>query len=571
VEANAATFTVTNTNDSGAGSLRQAILDANGAPGRDDIVFSIPGTGPHTIQPLSPLPTIFDPISIDGYTQSGARPNTKKTGQGLNSVLMIELDGEFAGDPGETDGIHIAGGNSHVRGLVIHGFGTAVSMSSGGNCIQGNYLGTDVTGTEPLGNGEIGVTILDGQNNVIGGLDASARNLISANGGSGVFIVEARSQRHRVQGNLIGTDVTGKKALGNGLFGISIVDASRNVIGGSEKLARNVISGNGGHGILIRGSTADHNVVQGNLIGTDVRGKSSLGNLQHGVLIIDSSSGNLIGGSDHRAGNVIAYNHGAGVMVGRNLEDYLAFFNRISRNAIYENGGLGIDLGGDGVTPNDNPPWDPDDDDGPNSLQNFPVLTSAVTNGDELNVSGYLESGNLSTTTIEFFANKSTDASGHGEGQKFLGFVFVDATGQFSATLPHVEIGTFVTATAIDPNGDTSEFAENIVTEFSAARSLSKKAMPPHEFALSQNNPNPFNPATEIRFQLPKPSFVELRIYNSLGQVIKTLADRQYSAGFHSLQWDARDEHGNQVASGLYFYKLTAGSFIAIKKMTLMR
>jgi len=95
--AQAATFTVTNTNDAGAGSLRQAILDANANPRLDNINFSIPGAGPHTIQPLSASPTITDPAIIDGYTQAGASPNTNGPGYGLNTVLMIELDGTNAG------------------------------------------------------------------------------------------------------------------------------------------------------------------------------------------------------------------------------------------------------------------------------------------------------------------------------------------------------------------------------------------------------------------------------------------------------------------------------------------
>ena len=146
------TFTVINTNDSGAGSLRQAMLDANANPGFDRIEFDIPGAGPHTIQPLSALPTITDPVIIDGYTQAGASPNTNGPGLGLNTVLKIELDGTSAG--AGVSGLLITAGGSTVRGLVINRFGGngIVLQMDGSNVIDGNFIGIDVTGTSARGN-----------------------------------------------------------------------------------------------------------------------------------------------------------------------------------------------------------------------------------------------------------------------------------------------------------------------------------------------------------------------------------------------------------------------------------
>jgi hypothetical protein len=149
------TFTVVNIDDNGPGSLRQAILDANANIGvLDTICFNIPGSGVHTITPLSPLPALTDTagVVIDGYTQPGSSPNTLADGD--NAVLRIELNGSSAG--ASADGLVITGGSTTVRGLVINGFREygILLQSSGGNVIEGNFIGTDATGTSALGNVE---------------------------------------------------------------------------------------------------------------------------------------------------------------------------------------------------------------------------------------------------------------------------------------------------------------------------------------------------------------------------------------------------------------------------------
>ena len=220
------TFTVTNTNDDGAGSLRQAILNANASTGFDAIEFNIPSTGPHTIQPLSALPRITEPVVIDGYTQSGASPNTNGPDLGTNAVLMIELDGTNAGD--NVNGLIIEAGGNTVRGLVINrfpGFGDGIIiLFNGGNSIQGNFIGTDVSGTTELPN-DIGVLIsANSKGNIIGtdgdGVDDGAeRNLISGNVRDGIRLqrgpVGAATDLNVIAGNLIGTDRTGTLAVGN--------------------------------------------------------------------------------------------------------------------------------------------------------------------------------------------------------------------------------------------------------------------------------------------------------------------------------------------------------------------
>jgi parallel beta-helix repeat protein len=310
------TFTVTNTNDSGTGSLRQAIESANANLGLDVIAFNIPamgrhpGTDPRTIQPTSPLPHITDPVIIDGYTQPGAAPATDDA----QATLLIELDGIKAGD-GFVSGLIISAGNSTVRGLVINRFGDVGIhiQENGGNIIEGNYIGTDVTGTVDRGNFDDGIRIWNAPGNTVGGTTAEARNVVSGNNDMGVEIILSGATGNKVQGNYIGTDVTGTADLGNSTHGV-FINASSNTIGGSSSGTGNVISGNGGAGITIHDIGATENQILGNYIGTDVNGTTPLGNGDHGVIILDAPN-NTIGGTTREARNVISGNGGAGIEI----------------------------------------------------------------------------------------------------------------------------------------------------------------------------------------------------------------------------------------------------------------
>jgi hypothetical protein len=177
------TLVVTNTSDSGTGSLRQAIIDANTVAGTDTITFNIPGAGPHTIQLLSALPVISEPVVIDGYTQPGTSPNTSGPGLGTNAVLEIELDGTNAG--ADVNGLHIVAGSSTVRGLVINRFeGTGIVLeTNGGNILEGNFIGTDTTGTDGLSNFIGGILITRAENNTIGGTTAGAEPITTLSEG----------------------------------------------------------------------------------------------------------------------------------------------------------------------------------------------------------------------------------------------------------------------------------------------------------------------------------------------------------------------------------------------------
>lgn len=440
-------------------SLREALHAANANPGTDGIVFDIAGAGPHTIRPASALPTITAPVVIDGYSQSGASVNTNGPDLGSNAVLMIELDGSAAGSG--AFGLVVEGGNSTFRGLVINRFDDGailVQGPAGGNVIEGCFLGTDVTGTVGLANLS-GVLINGVTNNTVGGTDAAARNVISANTFDGITIMNNGATGNRVQGNLIGTDITGGSALSNGVGGVVIFDAQGNTVGGTVPEARNIISGNIGSGLEIQGSDAfghqaTMNLVHGNFIGTDITGTSGLGNTGAGVLI-NGASGNTVGGTGPGEANAISFNGLDGVAVTRDGAE-----TAVLANAIFSNGDQGIDLDDDGVSPNDAG----DSDTGANDLQNFPVLTSATSGNGSITITGDLNGTMATDFRIEFFRNTACNPSGNGEGEAFLGSTMVSTddggNASFMVTLTAtVPVGQLVTATATDSNGNTSEFS----------------------------------------------------------------------------------------------------------------
>ena len=513
-------FTVTNTNDTGTGSLRQAITDTN-SMGGGTIAFNIPGSGVHTISPLTVLPTITQTVTIDGYTQSGSSANTNPPTQGINAVILIQLSGAMAPPNSNFSALTINADNCTVRGLVINSFQhDAIDALSNGNVITGNFIGTDVAGTAALPNGSqgAGAVIIGGtsSNNIIGGTTPSARNLISGNVGEGVFCQLGAG--NTVQGNLIGTDVTGTLALGNTdrgvvttalntLIGGTTVDA-RNVIsannrgvdlnGGSSDTVQgnfigtditgtialgnpnaglnlnggvsgnligglattpgtppgNLISGNAGNYGVIVGNAASGNLIQGNIIGADITGTQSLGNLG-GIQI--NGPGNTVGGTASDAGNIIAFN---GTMcaspndIGVAVTGDNSINNAILGNSIFSNGGLGIDLiaagdSGCDITANDHC----DIDTGPNDLQNYPVITSVVSGGGNTSIQGTLDSVANTMFRVEFFDNPRCHSSGFGQGQTFIGSADIttdgNCNGTIDVTLPvTLQAGHAITATA---------------------------------------------------------------------------------------------------------------------------
>ena len=296
---------MTNVNDSGPGSLRQAMLDANSNPGLDTIVFNI-GSGHKTIRPLSRLPTLTDPVVIDGSTQPG-----------FSGSPIIEIDNSTLV---EGNGLSIVGGDSTVRSLVINRSyfdGIAFGLK-GGNRVEGCYIGTDVTGTIPRPNGGNGISA-PSSNNIIGGTTAAARNVIAGNNGVGIDITrfcctgdESPITGNVIQGNYVGINAAGTAAIPNQRQGIRVTSVNSNVpvtgnlVGGTQPGAGNVVSGNHLEGVALDGFHVNNNTVQGNFIGTDVTGSFAIPNESHGLVV--TGNNNLIGGSSPGARNVISGN-----------------------------------------------------------------------------------------------------------------------------------------------------------------------------------------------------------------------------------------------------------------------
>jgi titin len=374
---------------------------------------------------------IFNPIGATNNRVQGNYIGTDVTGtealgNGRYGVYVSRLDAPSTVLIGGTDpgARNVISANTFSGILVVSAFRDSSAF------VQGNYIGTDVTGTQALGNG---TGVEAGSDVTIGGTAAGAGNLISGNTVAGISLA---GQRQVVQGNLIGTDVTGTQALGNGV-GV-FANSSANLIGGSTASARNVISGNLGDGIVLGGTSIR---VQGNIVGADVSGTFALGNGGNGVNLVSSAHDNTIGGAAPGAPNLIAFNGADGVLVNGGVG------NAIRLNSIFANGALGIDLINGG-----------------NHNQPAPVLTSAASGGGITIIQGALQAAPNTTFTLDLFANPDGD----GQGQRYLGSLTVttDASGHAIFTVIFAEDvppGESITATATDANGNTSRFSAGVL------------------------------------------------------------------------------------------------------------
>ena len=324
------TVAVTNTNDSGAGSLRAAINFANSSAGADIITFAIPGAGVNDvyryISLASALPALTDnSTTIDGYTQGDAKANTLASG--YNAVFNVQVAGGSS-----YNALSISAANCTIRGLAITGSDSGISISgtgATGNKVTGNAIGVSFRNSlsGAAAPNRQGVSINNAAGNIIGGTTVGERNLLSGNSANGVNITGSAATGNTVIGNFIGTDVNGTGEIPNN-GGITIQDASNNIIGGTTVSERNIISGSNGAGIYIIGASG--NKVSGNYIGTNATGTGAIANYVGIRFLGTGASNNTIGGTTAGERNIISGNSTTGI----EMIDAGASGNKVSGNFI---------------------------------------------------------------------------------------------------------------------------------------------------------------------------------------------------------------------------------------------
>ena len=475
-------------------SLRAAIeeLNAQGATGSPQrIEFNISGTGPFVIAPGTSLPDINVPVEIDGVTQPGASCATASA----PADLQIVLDGKYTGSG--VNGLNLGYGSdgSTLKGLVIGNFALAgIRLTSNNIVVRCNYLGIGADGLTAMWNSS-GI-LVNGDNNIIGGQNAAAQRNVVSNNTTGVYIA---GSYNLVGDNYIGTTPDGMGAAGNFLYGV-YSSGFGNQIGSDTTLGRNLISGNMWSGILLNSSGS--NTVMGNYIGVAADGITPLPNGQNGIYVSGDAVSNTIGGTGPGQANIIAYNGLRGIMLLTSIVG-VPIQTTFRGNIIHDNGDLGIDLGNDGIDINDVG----DIDGGENGHQNYPVLQ--MTGGSPV-IAISLDSQANTQYTIDLYSNVSCDSSGNGEGQNHIyeGPVTTDGTGHADLTFSLAGLATpghFITATATDPNGNTSEFSACALLSVSASGTPTATSTPTATHTPTLTN-TPANTATPTATLAPSPT-----------------------------------------------------------------
>ena len=446
---------------------------------------AVPLPGASRAAPLFQPPTSNQlPISNLHLPTSNLQPPTALTANLVQgNHIGVTADGRQAlGNTG--NGVHVqyapgntVGGSLGAGNVIAGNQGHGVYIGGAaatGNVVQGSHIGVDAPGEAKVPNAGNGVFLDGAPANTIQAC------LVSGNGENGVLVSGSAASGNMVVDNVIGANygvdqalanvrdgvrldgapgntVRGCQILTNEENGVSLFGAADNLVGGATSIEQNVISGNGGSGVVLSGSGATGNQVCGNVIGVDLDGTTELGNVLEGVSIEAGAANNTIGGVETGEGNVIAFNGHNGVVV------LAGIGNPILGNSIHSNGLLGIDLGGDGITPND----PGDGDDGPNNRQNFPVFTNLAPDGNRLITTGFLSSTAGTRFRIEFFSAADTDPDGALSGGAFLGATEVlvgsNGYGDFDLMVPFSDhsLGLTASATRLDGSGrpvETSEF-----------------------------------------------------------------------------------------------------------------
>ncbi len=522
------TFKVIHTADSGPGSLRQAMIDAEAHIGSDLIIFNIPASDPHydatigvwSIRPVAQLPVLYgQAIIIDGNSQA------LFIGRDTNPFgPEIEIDGSLSDY--RNSGIRIQADGVEVLSLTINRFkeGSGISFDeSNGGRVAGCYVGVDPTGMKAASNG-YGISIYKSSHISIQP-DHGIPNIVSGNPVAGITITDS-SYHNEVSGNIVGLNRTASDTIGNSYYG-SYGGVRISTRSDSNSVINNIIGGNKWDGVYL--FSASDNLIADNCIGTDREWTTKFPNLGGGIAIrSDAADLPLTRSTGNRILNNIIGNHS---YYGITIENQASYYNTISANIISNNGNLGIRLS-----------------DGANQAVEAPTITSISANS----ISG----NSKPRCRIEIFNDHAR------EGRLYLGSTQTDINGVFSLATAGFPPLPYVSATATDPLGNTSWFSQPLATGVQAES---------HEpvgmiFRLEQNYPNPFNAGTTIGFTLGKQGRTNISLFDIQGRCIGVILDEELPPGEHSLHLNA-----GELPSGVYFYKLEQAGLAWSQKLIVLK
>lgn len=588
-------YTVTTGNGTGTGSLYLAVIDANNHVGPDTIEFDIQSMSdpPYYLFLEYSIPAFTDNGTfINGFSQEGSQPNSGQFGEPYNAVFNLIFDGQYIDSilyvfTLESDSNEICGISfMRMKADTLVKEGPILIDGGGYNHIWGCSFGLDLDGITDAGNRGNVVTMRNGaHDNLVGGNIPEERCVFGGNDGANIYIEDPDSDNNTISGNYIGTDTTGAAAprfVGATGYGVYVQGGSQGgpagtIIGGEDSTYANVFAGlpqqpifiqtlgdNGGkimHNWIGVGADGDElsNGGPGITLDKGTEGDSVINNWiafneGQGVLANDTNSnghvimGNTITDNEHDGvslygqvqdclvkQNEIARNVGNGVYVAGPASDR----NRISENSIYENDSLGIDLAPRGVTANDGN----DNDDGPNQNMNYPSLDSASTT----RVYGRLQGNFREGATIEaFIASEGNNM--YGEGMTYLGTGTADDQGYFEVITTPSTIGDYVTVTATDTEGNTSEFCKNImVTKAGPGVEESEPVISPLTLLVGIKDN-----AVNFNYNLPRTCEAKLALYDVAGTVVTEITSGRHLAGNHSITINT-----SELSSGLYFARLS--------------
>ncbi len=612
---------VTHTEDDNLpGSLRAAILQSNATPGAQKIGFNIPGPGPHVIDVfVSTIPAITDALTIDGFTQPGSSPNTNPIGSPSNAQIQVEIMGwSLVGLDFQATGT--------VRGVAINGFGACISAAAPYVVIEGNYIGTDHTGTQLPGFLQHVGVVIQGDHVRVGGAAPASRNVILYGTEACIRIYGAPNAE--VYGNYIGVGADAATTFEN-YFGIDIMNNATGARIGSSTIGTNlnpaeanlimncfknvVVRGAGSIGNFIAGNSmlgtylmidlSDDSYTLNDALDTDV-GPNGLQNYP----VLSSAAGSQINGTMDGAANMPLYLHfywsadcclnaahylggtlvtldangsspftfspagpiPPGVAINATASDLGGNTSEVAYAVTYQNTGSGAsqvatlmsaggtvygtatyaNVTGPGNTYTTNPYTPP-----------VPVSGYAIGNPNDPQIYFNITTDASYTGGIDVCLNYNENAIPGPEANLVLlhydGSMWANVT--TSRDLVNNRICGHVTS--------LSPFVIGAVT----TTGVQDKPIP-NRFALRANVPNPFNPATTITYDVPAAGgHVNIAIFDVAGRRVRTLVDEQRPAGVFSVQWNGDDDRGQRVASGVYFYRMRAGSFVETKKMVLLK